>query len=136
MKVSLDHVGIAVQDLEAALRFFRDALGLEVSAPESVATQRVRVTEAEAGGPTLEFLEATDSTSPVGRFLDQRGPGLHHITLAVDDLTGTLEHLRAHGVTLIDEQPRLGVGGSRIAFVHPASAHGVLVELKQVDPGT
>ena len=134
MKATLDHVGIVVQDLDRALQFFRDALGLEVSSAEAVAGQRVRVTEVATGGASLGVLESTDPASPVARFLDRRGPGLHHITLAVDDLAATLERLRAHGVKLVDESPRVGVGGSRIAFVHPASAHGVLVELKQSNP--
>ena len=131
MKATLDHVGIAVRDLNEALRFFRDVLGLQVSPTEVVSDQQVRITEVETGGTSLEFLEATDPASPVARFLEQRGPGLHHITLAVDDLESALEHLRTQGIELIDVSPRIGVGGSRIAFIRPSSTHGVLVELKQ-----
>ena len=94
MKATLDHVGIAVRDLNEALRFFRDVLGLQVSPTEVVSDQQVRITEVETGGTSLEFLEATDPASPVARFLEQRGPGLHHITLAVDDLESALEHQR------------------------------------------
>ena len=84
-----------------------------------------------AGGSALELLEATSGDSPIARYLERRGPGLHHITLRVDDIAATLERLKAHGVRLIDEHPRPGAHGSLVAFIHPASAHGVLVELKQ-----
>ena len=135
MKTRLDHVGIVVRDLERALEFYRDALGLEVAAPEPVVSQRVTVTDVALAGARLELLQADDADSPLGRFLGRRGPGLHHITLAVDDLSATLARLRARGVRLIDETPRTGAGGSRIAFIHPSSAEGVLVELKESTPG-
>ena len=135
MKARLDHVGIVVRDLERALEFYRDALGLEVAPAEPVASQRVTVTDVALGGARLELLQVDDADSPVGRFLGRRGPGLHHITLAVDDLSATLARLRARGVRLIDETPRTGAGGSRIAFIHPSSAEGVLVELKESTPG-
>ena len=134
MKARLDHVGIVVRDLERALEFYRDALGLEVAPAEAVASQRVTVTDVALAGARLELLQADDADSPVGRFLGRRGPGLHHITLAVDDLSVTLARLRARGVRLIDETPRTGAGGSRIAFIHPSSAEGVLVELKESTP--
>ena len=128
---ALDHVGIAVGELEQALAFYRDALGLTVEAPEEVASQRVRAHFIPAGGSALELLEATSGDSPIARYLGRRGPGLHHITLRVDDIAATLARLKAHGVRLIDEHPRPGAHGSLVAFIHPASAHGVLVELKQ-----
>ena len=133
MKATLDHVGIAVRDLNEALRFFRDVLGLQVSQTEVVSDQQVRVTHVETGGASLEFLEATDLASPVARFLERRGSGLHHITLAVDDLESVLEDLQTRGIKLIEVAPRIGAGGSRIAFIHPSSTHGVLIELKQSD---
>jgi methylmalonyl-CoA epimerase len=129
--VALDHVGIAVRDLEQAVRFYRDALGLTVEAPEDVPTQRVRAHFIPAGDVALELLEATSGDSPIAGYLEKRGPGLHHITLRVDDIAAALARLKARGVRLIDEQPRPGAHGSLVAFVHPASAHGVLVELKQ-----
>jgi methylmalonyl-CoA epimerase len=132
MKVSIDHIGIAVSDLDAALKFYRDALGLEVEAPEVVASQKVRAHFIPAGETALELLEATADESPIARYLGKRGPGLHHITLRVDDIRAALEQLEARGVRLIDESPRLGAHGSLVAFIHPSSAHGVLVELKQV----
>jgi len=131
MKAVLDHVGIAVKDLPAALAFFRDALGLEVEAPEEVASQRVRAHFVPVGGSSLELLEATAADSPIARYVEKRGPGLHHITLRVDDVSAAVEHLKARGVRMIDETPRPGAEGSTIAFVHPSAAHGVLVELKQ-----
>jgi methylmalonyl-CoA epimerase len=131
MKAVLDHVGIAVKDLSAALAFYRDALGLEIEAPEEVATQRVRAHFIPTGESALELLEATAAESPIARYVDRRGPGLHHITLRVDDIAQALDHLKAKGTRLIDEQPRPGAEGALVAFIHPASAHGVLVELKQ-----
>ena len=132
MKAVLDHIGIAVADLDAALAFYRDALGLEVEAPEEVASQRVRAHFIPVGQSALELLEATSDDSPIARYIDRRGPGIHHITLRVDDLRAVLARLKERGVRLIDEEPRAGAHGSVVAFIHPASAHGVLVELKQV----
>ncbi|HMC75486.1 MAG TPA: methylmalonyl-CoA epimerase [Vicinamibacterales bacterium] len=131
MKVTLDHVGIAVANLSDALAFYRDALGLEVEAPEEVASQRVRAHFIPVGDSAIELLEATAEDSPIAKYLAKRGPGLHHITLRVDDIRAALAHLKAKGVRLIDETPREGAHGSLVAFVHPAGAHGVLVELKQ-----
>jgi len=131
MKARLDHIGIAVADLDAALRFYRDALGLDVEAPEEVPSQRVRAHMIPVGEAALELLEATAPDSPIAAYLAKRGPGLHHITLVVDDLESALAQLKARGVRLIDDRPRPGAHGSRVAFIHPSSAHGVLVELKQ-----
>ncbi len=128
----LDHVGIAVADIAAAVGFYRDALGLPVEAPEDVASQRVRAHFIPAGGAALELLEATSPESPIAKYLAKRGAGLHHITLCVDDIAAALARLKASGVRLIDEVARPGAHGSLVAFVHPASAHGVLVELKEV----
>jgi methylmalonyl-CoA epimerase len=131
MRAVLDHVGIAVTDLAAALAFYRDALGLEVEAPEEVASQRVRAHFLPVGDAKLELLEASAPDSPIAKYTDKRGPGLHHITLRVDDIHAALAQLKARGTRLIDEQPRPGAEESLVAFIHPASAHGVLVELKQ-----
>jgi len=131
MKATLDHIGIAVSDLNAALAFYRDALGLEIQAPEEVASQRVRAHFIPAGEGALELLEATAEDSPIAKYVAKRGPGLHHITLRVDDIVAALAQLKARGVRLIDESPRPGAHESLVAFIHPASAHGVLVELKQ-----
>ena len=114
------------------MAFYRDALGLEIEAPEEVASQRVRAHFIPVGESSLELLEATAADSAIARFVDKRGPGLHHITLRVDDIHAALAQLKQRGATLIDEAPRPGAERSLVAFVHPSSAHGVLVELKQV----
>ena len=138
MKAYLDHIGIAVHDIDAALLFYRDALGLEVEPAEDVPSQRVRAHLIPVGQAALELLEATASDSPIAKYLEKRGPGIHHVTLRVDDIRAALDHLRARGVRLVDEQPRPGAQGSLIAFVHPSASHGVLVELKQaaIPPST
>jgi methylmalonyl-CoA epimerase len=134
MKAVLDHVGIAVSDLPASLAFFKDVLGLHVEASEEIRSQQVRATFLSTGQSTLEMLEATATDSPIAKYLDRRGPGLHHVALRVDDLAAALAHLKARGVRLIDEQPRPGAEGALVAFIHPSAAHGVLVELKQPAP--
>ena len=131
MRATLDHIGIAVGDLNEALAFYRDVLGLEIEAPEEVASQRVRAHFVPLGGAAIELLEATAPDSPIATFLERRGPGLHHITLGVEDIRAALAALEARGVRLIDQTPRPGAHGSLVAFIHPSAAHGVLVELVQ-----
>ena len=131
MRAILDHIGIAVKDLPAALAFYQDALGLEVEAPEEVASQQVRAHFVPVGGPALELLEATAPESAIAKYIDKRGPGLHHITLRVEDIRAALAQLKSRGVRLVDEEPRPGAEGALVAFVHPSAAAGVLVELKQ-----
>jgi methylmalonyl-CoA/ethylmalonyl-CoA epimerase len=134
MKAHLDHVGIAIGDLKASLRFFRDALGLDAGSPEDIPSQRVRAHFLQAGDAAIELVEATSDDSPVAQFIEKRGPGLHHIALRVDDIVAALAELKARGVRLIDEVPRPGAHDSLVAFIHPSSTHGVLVELKQQQP--
>ena len=131
MKATLDHVGIAVANLSEAVSFYRDALGLEIDPPEDVRSQHVRAHFIPAGQSALELLEATSDDSPIAKYVAKRGPGLHHITLRVDDIRAALARLKTRGVRLIDESPRAGAHGSLVAFIHPSSTHGVLVELKQ-----
>lgn len=131
MKVTIDHIGIAVSSISEALAFYRDALGLEVQAPEEVGSQRVRAHFIQTGDSALELLEPTSDDSPIARYLAKRGPGIHHVTLRVDDISAALAQLKARGVRLIDDVPRPGAHGSRVAFIHPSSTHGVLIELKQ-----
>ncbi|HZR26490.1 MAG TPA: methylmalonyl-CoA epimerase [Vicinamibacterales bacterium] len=131
MKAILDHIGIAVKDLPAAVAFYRDALGLEIEAPEDVASQHVRAHFVPVGEPRLELLEATAPESPIAKYIEKRGPGLHHITLRVENIEAALAQLKARGAKLIDEAARPGAEGSLIAFVHPSASAGVLVELKQ-----
>jgi methylmalonyl-CoA epimerase len=134
MKARLDHIGIAVANIEQALAFYRDALGLDIDAPQDVTSQGVRVRFIPMGEGALELLEATSDDSPIAKYVGRRGPGLHHITLRVDDIAAALTALKARGVRLIDETPRPGAHGSLVAFIHPSSAHGVLVELAQKLP--
>lgn len=134
MKAVLDHVGIAVREVTDALAFYRDRLGLEIEAPEDVQSQRVRAHFIPVGESALELLEATAPESAIAKFVEKRGPGLHHIALRVDDIHAALAELKARGVRLIDEQPRPGAHHSLVAFLHPSSTHGVLVELKQILP--
>jgi len=134
-RASLDHVGIAVGDLQQALAFYRDALGLEVEAPEEVASQRVRAHFIPAGESAIELLEATADDSPIAKYVAKRGPGIHHLTLRVPDIRAALARLKEKGIRLIDETPREGAHRSLVAFIHPSSAHGVLVELKEAKDG-
>ena len=129
--MKIDHLGIAVHSLAEALAFYRDALGLEVSGTETVADQGVRVAMLPVGESRVELLEATGPDTPVGRFLEKRGAGLHHVCYRVPDIQAALDRLRATGARLIDERPRLGAGGHLVAFVHPSATGGVLVELAQ-----
>jgi methylmalonyl-CoA epimerase len=131
VKARLDHIGIAVSNLDAALAFYRDALGLEIEPPEEVPSQKVRAHFVPVGEPALELLEATSSDSAIARYIERRGPGIHHITLRVDDIRAALVRLKEKGVRLVDQEPRTGAEGALVAFVHPSAAHGVLVELKQ-----
>jgi methylmalonyl-CoA epimerase len=127
----IDHIGIAVSDLASALDFYDSALGLEASEIEEVPDQQVRLAVIPVGESRLELLQSTTADGPVGRFVEKHGEGVHHICFEVDDIDSALATLRAAGVRLIDEQPRMGAGGRRIAFLHPRSAHGVLIELSE-----
>ncbi len=137
MRCQIDHIGVAVAGLDQALSFYRDVLGLEIEPPETIATQQVRAQfircagAAGGGGASIELIEATADDSPVGRFVARRGAGLHHLALAVPDIVAALAMLKARGVRLIDETPRPGAHGALVAFVHPSSTNGVLLELKQ-----
>ncbi len=125
----IDHVGIAVEDLEETIRFYRDQIGLDYQGTEEVEEQKVKVAFFPVGESKIEFLESTDPSGPVGRFIEKKGGGVHHLSFRVKDLEQKLEQLKAQGVELIDEKPRYGAGGARIAFLHPKSTGGVLVEL-------
>jgi LAO/AO transport system kinase len=126
----IDHLGIAVRSLDEALRFYRDQLGMEVSARETVEQEQVHVAMLPAGQPRIELLEPTEPDSAVGRFLDKRGEGLHHVALTVPDLEAAVARLRATGARVLNE-PRRGAGGHRYVFVHPSATGGVLLELIQ-----
>jgi len=127
----VDHVGIAVEDLEAAVELYRRALGIEPSHREVVEAQGVEEVLFRVGTSYIQLLGALGPLTPVGRFLERRGPGVHHVAYRVDSVADTLEHLKGEGVPLIDEVPRPGSRGTTIAFVHPSGMGGVLVELVQ-----
>lgn len=127
--MKIEHIGIATRSLEEALGFWRDTLGLEMVHTEVVEDQRVRVAMLPVGEPRIELLEPTGDDSPVAKFLEKRGAGIHHIAIKVDDIRASLDRLKAGGSRLIDESPRVGAGGCLVAFVHPSSAGGVLLEL-------
>jgi methylmalonyl-CoA/ethylmalonyl-CoA epimerase len=129
--MKVDHIGIATRQLDDALALWRDALGLQIDLTEEVTEQGVRVAMLKAGETHIELLEPLSPGSPVGRFLEKRGPGIHHIAMGVSDIHASLAQLKARGARLIDETPRTGAGGCLVAFVHPESTNGVLLELVQ-----
>jgi methylmalonyl-CoA/ethylmalonyl-CoA epimerase len=129
----VDHIGIATHQLDEALALWRDALGLQVESTEEVTEQGVRIAMLPVGETHIELLEPLSEASPVGKFLAKRGPGIHHIAIRVTDIRASLASLKEKGTRLIDETPRTGAGGCLVAFVHPASANGVLLELVQHD---
>jgi methylmalonyl-CoA/ethylmalonyl-CoA epimerase len=129
--MKVDHIGIATRQLDEALTLWRDVLGLQVTSTEEVTEQGVRVAMLPLGESQIELLEPLSPNSPVGRFLEKRGPGIHHVALRVTDIRAALSQLKEKGIRLIDETPRLGAGGCLVAFIHPSSANGVLLELVQ-----
>ena len=129
--MKVDHIGIATRQLDDALALWQDALGLEVDSTEEVTEQGVRIAMLEIGETHIELLEPLSPESPVGKFLEKRGPGIHHIAVRVTDIRATLAQLKEKGTRLIDETPRVGAGGCLVAFLHPSSANGVLLELVQ-----
>ena len=131
--MKVDHIGIATNQLDEALSLWRDALGLEVEFTEAVVEQGVNVAMLPIGETHIELLEPLNANSPVGKFLEKRGPGIHHVAVRVDDIRATLAQLKQKGTRLIDETPRVGARGCLVAFVHPSAANGVLLELVQHD---
>ena len=129
MLSTIDHVGVAVEDIESALSVYRDTLGMPLVHRERIAEQGVDAALLDVGDGHIELLAPLGSETPVGKFIARRGPGLHHVAYRVADLERALGALAAAGMRLIDEQPRTGIRGSRVAFVHPASTGGVLTEI-------
>jgi methylmalonyl-CoA epimerase len=129
--MKIDHLGIATDGIDEALKFWSDALGLENVHTETVEDQKVRVAMLPVGESRIELLEPTSDDSPISKFLEKRGGGIHHIAVRVEDIEAALARLKAKGMRLIDESPRLGAEGCLVAFVHPSSANGVLLELVQ-----
>ena len=126
------HLGYAVEDIEAAARFYEEHFGVDVGEPEEVEEQGIVAKMFEVGESTIELVQPTRPDSPVGKFLEKRGEGFHHVAFQVDDLEAALVELKENGVELIDEMPRIGAGGTRMAFLHPRGAHGVLTELVEL----
>ncbi len=127
----VDHIGIAVRDLEKMVRIFRDSLGFEYNGEEEVPEQKVRTAFFPAGESKIELLQTTDPDGPIGRFIAKKGEGVHHIALSVSDIEAKIRELKEKGIEMIDEKPRYGAGGAKIAFIHPQSTGGVLIELCQ-----
>jgi methylmalonyl-CoA/ethylmalonyl-CoA epimerase len=126
------HLGYAVHDITAATRFYEEHFGARVGEPEEVEEQGIVAAMFAVGESKIELLKPTRPDSPVGKFLEKRGEGFHHVAFQVDDLEAALRKLKESGVDLIDEEPRVGAGGTRMAFVHPRDAHGVLTELVEL----
>ncbi len=126
---NIDHIGIAVNSIEQALAFWEKGLGIELHGVETVEEQKVKTAFLPVDDTEIELLEATDPESPVAKFIEKKGEGMHHIAIRVENLEAALEEMKSRGVRLIDEKPRNGAGGARIAFLHPKSTGGVLVEL-------
>ena len=129
-KFSIDHLGIAVRSLDAALEFYEKQLGFSVGLRETVEQERVNVAMLPAGGPRIELLEATQPDSVIAKFIEKRGEGLHHVAVKVPDLAATVERLKSTGARMLND-PRPGAGGHLYVFVHPSSTGGVLLELIQ-----
>jgi methylmalonyl-CoA epimerase len=128
---SIDHIGVAVDDLEAAIAVHCDTFGMPLVHRETISEQGVEAALLDVGDGHVELLAPLGDDTPVGRFLAKRGPGLHHVAYRVDDVAATLDEMRAAGLRLIDDAPRTGIRGSHVAFLHPSAASGVLTELVQ-----
>ncbi len=125
----IDHIGVAVEEIEPALELYRDSFELEVAHREVVAEQGVEAVLLDVGENHVELLAPLGQDTPVGKFLARQGPGLHHVAYQVSDIDATLEALKRAGLALIDQQPRTGIRGSRVAFMHPRATAGVLTEI-------
>ena len=134
MLATIDHVGVAVESIDAALALYRDALKMPLVHRETVSEQGVDAALLDVGDGHIELLQPLDPETTVGKFLARRGPGLHHVAYRVESIEETLQTLSAAGVRLIDERPRIGIRGSQVAFLHPASTGGVLTEIVQPAP--
>ncbi len=130
--IKIDHVAILADDMDKSLNFWRDALGMELTHLEDVPAEKSVVAFLPVAGVEIELVQPTTDDSGLARYLEKRGPGMHHVCLEVDDIAGMLEQLRERGIQLINETPMTGLGGRKYAFIHPKSTNGVLVELYQL----
>ncbi len=129
--IKVDHIGVAVNSIEASLKFFANTLGLKLEGQETVAEQKVTTAFLPVGDTEVELLQSTAPDGPIAGFIEKKGEGVQHVAFLVDDIEGALKELEAKGIRLIDKVPRKGAGGKKIAFVHPKDTYGVLVELCQ-----
>jgi len=129
----IDHIGIAVKDMDAALKFYEEVLGMKAQGTEVVEEQKVKTAFIPTGDSEVELLESTSPDGPIAKYIEKKGEGIQHIAFRVDDIEKALEDLKAKGVKLIDEKPRRGAGGAKIAFLHPKATFGTLVELCERD---
>ncbi len=130
--VKIDHIAILADDMDKSLNFWRDALGMELTHVEDVPAEKSMVAFLPVAGTEIELVKPTTDDSGLARYLEKRGPGMHHVCLEVDDIAGMLEQLKSRGIQLINESPMEGLGGRKYAFIHPKSTNGVLVELYQL----
>jgi len=133
MVLKVDHVGIAVSNLDESLKLYTDVLGLKLHGTETVEEQKVKVAFLPLGDTEIELLESTSPDGPIAKFIESKGQGMQHIAFKVDNIEKALDELKEKGIRLIDEKPRYGAGGAKIAFLHPKSTNGVLIELCQRD---
>jgi len=133
MVKKVDHIGVAVKNLEDSLKFYQDTLGLELAGVEVVEEQKVRVAFLPVGDTEIELLESTDPEGPIAKYIDKKGEGMQHIAYKVENIEEAIKEMEENGVRMIDKTPRYGAGGAKIAFCHPKSTKGVLVELCQRD---
>ncbi|WP_422485667.1 methylmalonyl-CoA epimerase [Gudongella sp. DL1XJH-153] len=133
MVTKIDHIGIAVKNLDETLKFYEDVMGIKCTSKEEVEEQKVRVAFLPVGDSEVELLESTTEDGPVAKFIEKRGEGVQHIAFKVDNIEEAIKDLQEKGVRLIDEKPRYGAGGARIAFLHPKSTSGVLIEISERD---
>jgi len=129
----IDHIGIAVKNLDETLKFYEDVMGIKCTSKEEVEEQKVRVAFLPVGDSEVELLESTTDDGPIARFIEKKGEGIQHIAFKVDNIEEAIKDLQEKGVRLIDEKPRYGAGGARIAFLHPKSTSGVLIEISERD---
>ena len=133
MVKKIDHIGIAVKNLEETLKFYQETLGLDLSGTEVVEQQKVKVAFLPIGDSEVELLESTEPDGPIAKYIDKKGEGIQHVAYRVDNIEEAIAEMKEKGVRMIDEKPRYGAGGAKIAFCHPKSTHGVLIELCQRD---
>jgi len=129
MVIKVDHIGIAVKNLEETLKFYTEVLGLKLHGTEVVEEQKVKVAFLPIGDTEVELLESTSSEGPIAKFIEAKGEGIQHIAFRVKDIEAALAELKEKGIRLIDEKPRYGAGGAKIAFLHPKATYGILIEL-------